>query len=176
MYSFHVNEQSLEKTYAEVCKAYETIFKRLELDVKKAVASVGAMGGSKSHEYHLLCEVGEDKIVVCEKCGQSASVDLFDNNGGDKTLISQQALCQVIKCARSSTSSGDHSTAPVVERRAVECGHTFVLGDRYTQKIPIQISKFNRVIMGCYGIGVSRLMQACVEVRFDDRFCFKSLL
>lgn len=157
MYTFHLNEECVEKTYTDICKAYETIFKRLELNVKKAVAAVGAMGGTKSHEYHLLCEVGEDKIVVCEKCGQAASVDVFDPNKS----TSQQTLCQLVKCGKQAD-----GTKLYKPERAIECGHTFVLGDRYTKQIPIKISKDSRVLMGCYGIGVSRLMQACVEVSF----------
>lgn len=163
MYTFHVSDACVERTYAEICQAYELVFRRLELDVKKAVASVGAMGGSKSHEYHILSDVGEDKIVVCPTCGQAASVDVFENASGERLPLNQQTLCELVKCG-----SGGKTTRveeKLEEKRAIECGHTFVLNDRYTKHIPIKIGNHKQVIMGCYGIGVSRLMQVCVEVR-----------
>lgn len=168
MYTFHASEECVEKTYAEVCRAYETIFKRLELNVKKAVASVGAMGGSKSHEYHILSDVGEDKILVCEKCGQAASMDVFD----ESKKPTQSGLCQLVKCNQDSSSDTSELPGP---KRAIECGHTFVLGERYTKQIPVKIGGITKILMGCYGIGVSRLMQACVEVYFTYLFNLQSL-
>ena len=158
MYTFHLSESCVEKTYEEVCKSYERVFKRLELDIKKAKASVGAMGGVRSHEYHVLSEVGEDKIFVCEKCGKASSLELFSTNN-----IGQNDLCTGLKCENECGKSTESQLEP---KRAIECGHTFILGDRYTKQIPIPIQKEQKILMACYGIGVSRLMQACVEVSY----------
>lgn len=159
MYTFHLSESCVEKTYEEVCKSYERVFKRLELDAKKAKASVGAMGGVRSHEYHVLSEVGEDKIFVCEKCGKASSLELFSTNS-----IGQKEMCAGLQCECGKKIDNESQLEP---KRAIECGHTFILGDRYTKQIPIPIQKDRKVLMACYGIGVSRLMQACVEVSYS---------
>lgn len=164
MYTFHLSETCVQKTYDQVCKAYEQIFTRLELDVKKAVASVGTMGGSKSHEYHIESPIGEDKIIVCRKCSKAASIDLFEATEGDK-ITSQKSLCQIIKCNNALEPTELAQTYSDPPKRCIECAHTFILGDRYTKQIPIDSKS---VIMGCYGIGVSRLMQSCVEAHALD--------
>lgn len=164
MYTFHLNETCMEETYEEICNAYKRIFDRLELDVKRTVASVGQMGGSKSEEFHMLTEVGEDKIFVCECCGKSASLELIENGGhGDKQslqAVTQARLCHAAKCGQQANCMNKE----IRPKRAIECGHTFILGDRYTKQIPISVQGGQHVLMACYGIGVSRLMQVCVEV------------
>jgi prolyl-tRNA synthetase len=63
LYSFHSDEVSADDTYNKMCKAYETIFSRIDLSLRKVNACVGNMGGSKSHEYHIQSEIGEDKVI-----------------------------------------------------------------------------------------------------------------
>jgi prolyl-tRNA synthetase len=149
----------------DVCTAYETIFDRLSLKYRKAAASVGAMGGKRSHEYHIESKIGEDKIFTCPSCGQSASQDLAQNK--DQSFIENKELCEIIKC-------GCKPTAAKIEHsKCIEIGHTFILGDRYTKVFPVELpnDKNSKIAMGCYGIGVSRLMQACIEsLNVEGRF------
>jgi prolyl-tRNA synthetase len=87
MYSFHLSQECVEKTYAEVCKAYEAVFDRLDLKYNKVSASVGAMGGQKSHEFHVESEVGEDKIFSCPNCQKSVSIEFFKENTNSSDTV-----------------------------------------------------------------------------------------
>lgn len=154
MYSFHASEACASQTYDDVSMAYEAFLNRLDLRFVKAEASVGAMGGQRSHEYLIESNVGEDRILECNKCGKCFSSDLVD--GLDD-------LCTVGKCGQ----VGGSCEKPM---RCIEVGHTFLLGDRYTKYFPINIKNTPKdsqvpIQMGCYGIGLSRLMQACIEQR-----------
>lgn len=78
-YSFHTSEESLNEVYDEYYNAYNRIFKRVGIPEVVAVASdTGMMGGSGAHEYMLLCDAGEDKIVTCTSCGYSANMDVAE--------------------------------------------------------------------------------------------------
>ena len=171
MYTFHTNELSAESTYEKVCRAYETLFDRLDLSFIRADASVGAMGGRKSNEYHIESEIGEDKIFSCPKCQKSISIDLVEADAlKENDQIEAKQLCEIIGC--------NHlvdDTTLIKPKRCIEIGHTFLLGDRYTKHFPIHVKQKNgdllnsAVTMGCYGIGVSRIMQACVESRHINK-------
>ncbi len=76
-YSFHTSEESLNKVYDEYYDAYNRIFARVGIPEVVPVASdTGMMGGSGAHEYMLLCDAGEDKIVKCTACDYSANMDV----------------------------------------------------------------------------------------------------
>lgn len=168
MYTFHTSDSCVEQTYSEVCKAYETIFDRLSLSYKKAVASVGSMGGKRSHEYHVESPIGEDKIYVCENCNSALSTDLVDAES--QKSMDQRSLCKLLTCCDETSLKHADLNRKLEQKKCIEIGHTFILGDRYTKFFPIDLDKKNtNVAMGCYGIGVSRLMQACVESSHVDK-------
>lgn len=76
-YSFHTSEESLNEVYDKYYEAYNKIFARVGIPEVVAVASdTGMMGGSGAHEYMLLCDAGEDKIVTCNECNYSANMDV----------------------------------------------------------------------------------------------------
>ena len=76
-YSFHTTNESLDEEYEKFYEAYNRIFKRVGIPEVVAVASdTGMMGGSGAHEYMLLCDAGEDKIVICNECGYSANMEV----------------------------------------------------------------------------------------------------
>ena len=76
-YSFHTSEESLNEVYDKYYEAYNKIFTRVGIPEVVAVASdTGMMGGSGAHEYMLLCDAGEDKIVACRECDYSANMDV----------------------------------------------------------------------------------------------------
>lgn len=76
-YSFHTNYESLNEQYDKFYKAYENIYRRVGVKEVIPVASdTGMMGGSGAHEFMLLCDAGEDKIVVCKECGYSANMEV----------------------------------------------------------------------------------------------------
>ena len=77
-YSFHVNHASLEHTYWQMYEAYSTIFTRLGLNFRPVVADTGSIGGSHSHEFHVLAESGEDDIAFSTGSNYAANVELAE--------------------------------------------------------------------------------------------------
>lgn len=75
-YSFHPNEVSLEQTYQLMHKTYHHIFTRIGLDFRAVAADPGAIGGSGSHEFHVLADSGEDAIVFCPDSDYAANIEL----------------------------------------------------------------------------------------------------
>ncbi len=87
-YSFHTSQEDLEKTYARFYEAYERIYRRVGAKNVVAVKSdSGMMGGSISHEFMLLTDIGEDTLAICPECGYSANMEVasceIDNEAGE---------------------------------------------------------------------------------------------
>ncbi|XP_072019571.1 probable proline--tRNA ligase, mitochondrial [Amphiura filiformis] len=150
MYTFDTTEAKAMETYNAVCVAYETLFRRLGVACLKAVGDTGSIGGSVSHEYHFIAETGEDKVFHCSKCGLSKNKELID---GDKPPCPEGL-------------SGND--CPIEHHHAIEVGHTFYLGTKYSQVFDASYvdpsGKHRTLEMGCYGLGVSRILAACIEV------------
>lgn len=146
LYTFDLDEESASKTYEDVQAAYNAAFKTLGVRFVKAAASSGSMGGSLSHEYHYLSPVGEDTVYLCRHC----------NHAANKEISSEEGRCP--KCERSGVST----------ERAIEVGHTFFLGTRYTEPLAATVADKNdkqvTLQMGCYGIGISRLVGAIASI------------
>ena len=77
-YSFHVNEESLEETYQLMHQTYCNIFSRLGLDFRPVIADSGNIGGSTSHEFHVLADSGEDEIVFSSDSDYAANLELAE--------------------------------------------------------------------------------------------------
>lgn len=151
LYSFHATQEDLDIYYAKVAKIYKKIFN--ELGIGKETYETLASGGSfskYSHEYQTATEAGEDIIFVCKKCGFAINKEIKTNN-------------ECPNCKK-----GDYE-----EKKAVEVGNIFKLGVKYSLPFNLKFcdkdGSENTVIMGCYGIGLSRLMGAIVEVNHDDK-------
>ncbi len=151
-YSFDRDEAGLKKSYDLMYEAYKRIFKRCGLDVVIVEADSGAMGGSVSHEFMIESPIGEDAIAVCPACGFRGGVPADFKEG--------QSSCP--KCQK------------ILEKRsALEIGHVFQLGTKYSKALNAvfldEDGKQKPMIMGCYGIGVSRLIAAVIECSHDDK-------
>ncbi|MDO8895215.1 MAG: proline--tRNA ligase [Nitrosomonas sp.] len=83
-YSFHTDENSLMRTYQLMYETYSRIFTRLGLKFRAVAADTGAIGGSGSHEFHVLAESGEDAIAFCPESDYAANIELA------RTLSAQQ--------------------------------------------------------------------------------------
>ena len=79
-YSFDVDQAGLQKSYEKMYRAYERIFTRCGLEFRIVRADSGAIGGSSSHEFHVLADSGEDAIAVCTRCDYAANVELAENH------------------------------------------------------------------------------------------------
>ncbi len=77
-YSFHCDQASLEATYQDMHRAYSTIFSRLGLDFRPVIADTGSIGGSGSHEFHVLADSGEDDIAFSDSSDYAANVEMAE--------------------------------------------------------------------------------------------------
>lgn len=141
-YSFDADEAGLDKNYSIMREAYKRIFKRCGLDCLSVEADSGVMGGKVSHEFMVPAACGEDVVMVCPKC-QTA----FPFN--ESRLNCPQCQAELEKV------------------NTIEIGHIFKLGTKYTESLGANFldaqGASNPVIMGCYGIGVSRLISTIIE-------------
>ncbi|MET1254797.1 proline--tRNA ligase [Aliikangiella maris] len=74
-YSFHTSEESLAETYQVMHEAYHRIFSRLGLEFRAVIADTGSIGGSKSHEFHVLAQSGEDAIAFSDTSEYAANIE-----------------------------------------------------------------------------------------------------
>ncbi|CAL9696419.1 unnamed protein product [Knipowitschia caucasica] len=151
MYSFDVSEEAAYGTYESVCEAYTRLFSRLGLRCVQVQADTGNIGGTLSHEFQLPADIGEDKLLVCESCSFSANVE---------TLTSDQTNCPKCNIGTLELSKG------------IEVGHTFYLGKKYSNIFNAAFSNTQNkptiAEMGCYGLGVTRILAAAIEVLSTD--------
>ena len=152
LYSMHPDQKNLEQFYKKVIKAYFKIFKRC--GIKEKTYLTLASGGTfsrYSHEFQTICPFGEDLIYVCQKCNLA---------------INQDIKSKIKKCPN--CGSKDFK-----REKAIEVGNIFQLGAKYSLpfdfKFKTKKGKEKPVIMGCYGIGLGRLMAAIVEINHDSQ-------
>jgi len=74
-YSFHIDQASLEQTYDQMYEVYSRIFSRMGLKYRAVLADSGAMGGKKTHEFHVLADSGESEIAYCDESDYAANVE-----------------------------------------------------------------------------------------------------
>ncbi|TFH72452.1 proline--tRNA ligase [Gammaproteobacteria bacterium LSUCC0112] len=96
-YSFHINQASLEQTYQLMYQTYSNIFKRLGLDFRAVLADTGNIGGSTSHEFHVLADSGEDDIVFNSTGSYAANIELAvggikDLEDGSADMLDSRAI------------------------------------------------------------------------------------
>ena len=147
-YSFHLDQKSLEDEYENMGNAYNNIFSNLGLNFRKVTANSGEIGGSMSHEYHVLADSGEDEIAYCDEEDFAANVEMIES--------------------KKAPDGGKLSFA-----RGIEVGHIFQLGDKYSKSMGLTVlnkeGKSVSPMMGCYGIGISRIVAASIEQNHDDK-------
>uniref|UniRef100_A0A1A8ID41 Probable proline--tRNA ligase, mitochondrial n=1 Tax=Nothobranchius kuhntae TaxID=321403 RepID=A0A1A8ID41_NOTKU len=147
MYSFDVSEEAANQTYESVCEAYSRLFARLGLRCVQVQADTGNIGGTLSHEFQLPADIGEDHLLLCGSCSFSANAE---------TLSSGRTDCP--QC----------NTGSLVESKGIEVGHTFYLGKKYSHIFKATFSSAQNkpatAEMGCYGLGVTRILAAAIEV------------
>ena len=82
-YSFHPDQEDLDRYYPSVCQAYFNICRRCGVDVAMVASDVGMMGGTGAHEFMLVTAAGEDTLVLCRRCGYAANQDVAQSQRGD---------------------------------------------------------------------------------------------
>lgn len=152
LYSFHASQEDLDKYYEKAAKVYINIFK--ECGIAKATHKTLASGGSfskYSDEFQTVTGAGEDIIYVCKKCGLA---------------VNKEIKPETEKCPECKGADFD-------EKKAVEVGNIFKLGAKYSTPFDLKFRDKDGaekpVLMGCYGIGLGRLLGTIVEVNHDEK-------
>ena len=158
-YSFNIDEASLQETYLLMRNTYKKILERIGLEYKIVKADSGAIGGDASEEFHVLAENGEDTIAISDASEFAINTELLLNEGEDISTLEGKP---------SPDGNG------VIEiKKGIEVGHIFQLGKIYTELMKVNVlNQEGRAVdlfMGCYGIGVSRLVAATIEQNNDGK-------
>lgn len=150
LYSFHASKEDLKEYYDKMKEAYLRIYKQVGLDAKVVEASGGEFTKKFSHEFQVVSAAGEDEILYCEKC----------------------------TFARNSEVAEDISTCPecggeLKQSKSIEVGNIFDLGSKFSEDFDVTFEDTDKqrkhVVIGCYGIGTSRLVGTLVEVHHDEK-------
>lgn len=151
LYTFSSSQEDLDEWYLKVRGAYQKILDRLELKYRIVRADSGNIGGKNSEEFMILCDIGEDTIAYSDESEFACNVELMDLKEGDPSPDGKGT----IKLAK-----------------GIEAGHIFKLGTKYSEPMKCMFvdkdGKPKPIIMGCYGIGVSRLLMAILEQHYKD--------
>ena len=158
-YSFHLDQECLNNTYQTIREAYKAIFNRLGLDYKIVKADSGAIGGEISEEFHVLAESGEDTLAFSEESEIAINAELLINE--NESIDSLQGK------------TFPDSQEEIKLAKGIEVGHIFQLGNVYSSAMNATVLDENgnrqALQMGCYGIGVSRIVAAAIEQNHDDK-------
>lgn len=151
LYSFHTTEEDFKRYYEKVKKSYIKILKRCRLNPIVTEASGGEFTKKYTHEFQVLAKGGEDSILYCQTHHFSQNKEITKLKAGGK--------CPICK-------------KPLKEGRSIEVGNIFSLGTKYSKDLGAYFvdkdGKKKLIIMGCYGLGTSRIMGAEVEVHYDQ--------
>ena len=146
-YSFDRDEAGLDKNYKAMYDAYQRIFKRCGLQILVTEADPGVMGGNVSHEFMVPAKDGEDVVLVCQQCKSAKTFKEGEKEDCAKCAVKMDKL------------------------NTIEVGHIFKLGTKYSSILGANFldaqGRLKPIIMGCYGIGVSRLISGIVEQNND---------
>ena len=157
-YSFDVEEKEMEKSYENMKDAYVSIFNDIGLDYRIVKADAGNIGGDVSEEFHILADSGEDLLAISDSSDFAANVEVLEYEKDPSELDGETSPDGIGK---------------LIIKRGIEVGHIFQLGQKYSEKMSVSIKDSSgigiNVFMGCYGIGVSRIVAAAIEQNHDDR-------
>ncbi len=159
-YSFDIDKESAEKTYKLFFNLYLRIFRKMGLKIIPVKALSGEIGGDLSHEFHCLCETGESEIVFDSEIFNLDRSESFSN-------FSKYYSSTIEYYEKSGI---ENSNLKI--KRSIELGHIFLFGDKYSSSFDFKInSPHGRILpyMGSYGIGLSRIPAAFIEINHDEK-------
>ena len=164
-YSFSATVDEAKEEYAKMYDAYHRIFTRMGLTTIAVSADSGAIGGNLSHEFQVIAETGESAVFYDAK---------FDDIRAGKLTLSGEEM-RGLYAAADEQHKPESCPLPkerLREARGIEVGHVFYLGNKYSKAMGVMVTGADGSAvtpeMGCYGIGVSRLVAAIIEASHDD--------
>ena len=174
-YSFDVSDEEALFSYNKFFLSYLKTFKRLDLKAIPMAADTGPIGGSLSHEFVILAETGESKIFTDKRV-----FDLSIDNAKleKKSLENMRKEYEQYYSVTDEKFDKDEFEKKVSEKnrlitKGIEVGHIFYFGDKYSKPMGASVDlpggKKDFVKMGSYGVGVSRLVGAIIEAKYDEK-------
>lgn len=152
LYSFHESKKDFEGYYKIVIKSYRKVLRRCGLRAILTEASGKGFTESTPHEFQVLSAAGEDTIFYCPGGDFSQNKEVAKVKAGDKCPLCQRTL---------------------IESKSIEVGNIFPLGTKYSETLGAYFTdkdgKKKPIVMGCYGLGPSRIMGAVVEIHHDSK-------
>lgn len=152
LYSFDKDEESMLKTYNKIKEVYFKTFKEIGLDIVMVAADNGSMGGSNSEEVMALSRIGEDTILFDSETNQGLNVEVLEKENAEGYLKENYGI---------------ENVSALNQEKACELGHIFALGTKYSEAMNIKFiddkNESKPFYMGCYGIGVSRVLGLIYE-------------
>ena len=173
-YSFDINDNEALFSYNKFFLSYLRTFKRMDLSAIPMAADTGPIGGNLSHEFVILADTGESKIYTDKR--------IFDVSSDD-TILEKKSLNNLRKKFEEFYAVTDEKfnqkefdkNVPQefrLKTKGIEVGHIFYFGDKYSKPMNASVDyqgKKEFVKMGSYGVGVSRLVGAIIEAKYDDK-------
>jgi prolyl-tRNA synthetase len=174
-YSFDVSDEQAFYSYNKFFLSYLRTFKRLDLTAIPMAADTGPIGGNLSHEFIILADTGESKIFTDKR--------IFDLNSNDTELEKNSLQLMRKKYENYYSVTDEKFNKEEFEKvvseenrlitKGIEVGHIFYFGDKYSKAMGASVDlpggKKDFVKMGSYGIGVSRLVGAIIEAKYDHK-------
>ena len=172
-YSFDLNDEEAKKSYNKMFFAYLNTFKRLELTAIPMAADTGPIGGDLSHEFVILAETGESKVYSDKRV---FDVDISKHSNEESSINELIKKYDTFYAVTDDKFKKEDFESKVKKEnqlvtKGIEVGHIFYFGDKYSKplkcSVDLQDGKKVDVKMGSYGIGVSRLVGAIIEAKFN---------
>ena len=173
-YSFDTNEKSAKLSYNKMFFSYLKTFKRLGLKAIPMAADTGPIGGDLSHEFIILAETGESNVYA-DKNIFDIKIDKY--NDEEKSLEDLRSAFSSIYAVTDEKYNIEEFKKKVSKEnqlitKGIEVGHIFYFGDKYSKPLNCFVDnkegKKSSLKMGSYGIGVSRLVAAIIEAKYDN--------
>jgi len=173
-YSFDLNDDDAVLSYNKMFLAYLKTFQRLELSAIPMAADTGPIGGNLSHEFVILAESGESKIFADKRIFDIKTEKYSLTNVSLKNMRNEFEKYYAVTDDK--FNNKDFESKVLKNNRlitkGIEVGHIFYFGDKYSKalkaSVDLQDGKKTDVKMGSYGIGVSRLVGAIIEAKFNN--------
>jgi len=173
-YSFDLSDADAKRSYNKMFFAYLNTFKRLGLTAIPMEADTGPIGGDLSHEFVILAETGESKIYSDKRI---FDIDISKHNGEDDSINGLRKKYDEFYAVTDDKFKKEDFEKKVTKEnqlvtKGIEVGHIFYFGDKYSKplncSVDLQDGKKVNVKMGSYGVGVSRLVGAIIEAKFNN--------
>ncbi len=173
-YSFDLDDSSAKSSYNKMFFSYLKTFKRLGLEAIPMAADTGPIGGDLSHEFIILAETGESKIYTDKSIFEIDLNNYSFNNSSLEKMIKDYSSIYAVTDDKFKKNEFDKKVPKKDQMitKGIEVGHIFYFGDKYSKPLNCFVDshdgKKNAVKMGSYGIGVSRLVGAIIEAKYDN--------